>query len=78
MAARVENRRLVTYGVNPQAEVRAENITMGPDGARYDAPLERNLWERAPDGSPPDGILSPLDPAPYGIDPLNFIDVARA
>ena len=36
MAARVENRRLVTYGVNPQAEVRAENITMGPDGARFD------------------------------------------
>jgi UDP-N-acetylmuramate--alanine ligase len=43
MAARVENRRLVTYGVNPQAEVRAENISMGPDGARFDvviAPLE--------------------------------------
>jgi len=37
MASRVENRRLVTYGVNPQAEVRAENIRMGPDGARYDA-----------------------------------------
>jgi UDP-N-acetylmuramate--alanine ligase len=37
MAARVENRRLVTYGVNPQAEVRAENIAMGPDGARFDA-----------------------------------------
>ena len=37
MAARVENRRLVTYGVNPQAEVKAENITMGPDGAHYDA-----------------------------------------
>src|SRR6476620_4093637 len=36
MAARVENRRLVTYGVNPQAEVRAENITMGPDGAHFD------------------------------------------
>jgi UDP-N-acetylmuramate--alanine ligase len=36
MAARVENRRLVTYGVNPQAEVRAENISMGPDGARFD------------------------------------------
>jgi UDP-N-acetylmuramate--alanine ligase len=36
MAARVENRRLVTYGVNPQAEVRAGNITMGPDGARFD------------------------------------------
>ena len=53
-------------------------VLFGPDGARYDAPLERNLWERAPDGAPLDSILSPLDPAPYGIDPLNFIDVARA
>src|SRR5678816_2159676 len=35
MAARVENRRLVTYGVNPQAEVRAHNISMGPEGARF-------------------------------------------
>jgi UDP-N-acetylmuramate--alanine ligase len=40
MAARVENRRLVTYGVNPQAEVRAENIAMGPDGARFDVVLD--------------------------------------
>ena len=32
---RVENRRLVTYGVNPQAEVRAQNVSMGPDGARF-------------------------------------------
>lgn len=36
MAARVENRRLVTYGTNPQAEVRAENLTMGPDGCCFD------------------------------------------
>jgi UDP-N-acetylmuramate--alanine ligase len=35
MASQVENRRLVTYGVNPQAEVRAENIVMSPDGARF-------------------------------------------
>jgi len=35
MAARVENRRLVTYGVNPQAEVRAQNVSMGTDGARF-------------------------------------------
>jgi UDP-N-acetylmuramate--alanine ligase len=43
MASRVENRRLVAYGVNPQAEVRAEKIAMGPDGARFDvvlAPIE--------------------------------------
>jgi UDP-N-acetylmuramate--alanine ligase len=36
MAARVENRRLVSYGLNPQAEVRATHIAMGPDGARFD------------------------------------------
>ena len=35
MAARVENRRLVTYGFNPPAEVRAHNLSMGPDGARF-------------------------------------------
>ena len=43
MASRVENRRLVAYGVNPQAEVRAEKVAMGPDGARFDVvinPLE--------------------------------------
>jgi UDP-N-acetylmuramate--alanine ligase len=36
LAGRVENRRLVTYGINPQAEVRGLTIAMGPDGARFD------------------------------------------
>jgi UDP-N-acetylmuramate--alanine ligase len=36
MVAQVENRRLVTYGVNPQAEVRAVDLVMDPDGARFD------------------------------------------
>jgi UDP-N-acetylmuramate--alanine ligase len=40
MAARVENRRLVTYGVSPQAQVRVENISMGPDGSRFDVVIE--------------------------------------
>jgi UDP-N-acetylmuramate--alanine ligase len=39
MASRVENRRLVTYGINPQAEVRAEKISMGPDGSRFDVTI---------------------------------------
>jgi UDP-N-acetylmuramate--alanine ligase len=39
MASRVENRRLVAYGVNPQAEVRALNITMGPEGADFDVAI---------------------------------------
>src|SRR6185369_7167014 len=45
MASRVENRRLVTYGVNPQAEVRAENITQGPDGARFDVTIRPHEGE---------------------------------
>ncbi|MCC7268711.1 MAG: UDP-N-acetylmuramate--L-alanine ligase [Caulobacteraceae bacterium] len=43
LSARIENRRLVTYGTNPQAEVRVDNIVMGPDGAVFDvliSPLE--------------------------------------
>ena len=36
LAAHVQNRRLVTYGVSPQAEVRATRIDMGPEGADFD------------------------------------------
>jgi len=36
MAARVQNRRVIAYGTNPQAEVRADRISMGPDGSRFD------------------------------------------
>jgi UDP-N-acetylmuramate--alanine ligase len=39
MAAQVENRRLVTYGINPQADVRALNISLGPEGAAFDASI---------------------------------------
>jgi UDP-N-acetylmuramate--alanine ligase len=36
MAASVQNRRLVTYGVNPQAEVRAASVVMDTDGCLFD------------------------------------------
>jgi UDP-N-acetylmuramate--alanine ligase len=32
----VADRRIVTYGLNPQADVRATELTLGPDGAHYD------------------------------------------
>jgi UDP-N-acetylmuramate--alanine ligase len=47
MASRVENRRLVTYGFNPQAEVRAENLTMGPDGCRFDVVIRPHAPDQA-------------------------------
>ena len=34
--ARVSDRRIVTYGMNPQADVRAVNVKLGPEGARFD------------------------------------------
>jgi UDP-N-acetylmuramate--alanine ligase len=37
MAAKVENRRIIPYGTNPQAEVRAVRISMGASGAAFDA-----------------------------------------
>ena len=35
MIAGIENRRLISYGVSPQAEVRAVDVSMGPAGARF-------------------------------------------
>jgi len=40
MAASVENRRLVTYGVNPQAEVRALRVDMDQLGAEFDVCIQ--------------------------------------
>ncbi|ESQ79895.1 UDP-N-acetylmuramate--L-alanine ligase [Asticcacaulis sp. YBE204] len=36
LTAKVENRRLIPYGVSPQAEVRCTNIDFGPEGAVFD------------------------------------------
>ncbi|HEY1721858.1 MAG TPA: UDP-N-acetylmuramate--L-alanine ligase [Magnetospirillaceae bacterium] len=33
---RVPDRKIVTYGFNPQADVRATEVEIGPEGARYD------------------------------------------
>ena len=36
MIPRVSDRRIVTYGFSPQADVRAINIEPSPDGGRFD------------------------------------------
>ncbi|HYD30513.1 MAG TPA: UDP-N-acetylmuramate--L-alanine ligase [Azospirillaceae bacterium] len=36
MIPRVSDRRIVTYGFSPQADVRAVNVQLGTDGGRYD------------------------------------------
>ena len=53
-------------------------VLIGPDGIPFDVPLERNLWERSPDGAAADSVVGPVEPALYGIDPLNYVEVTRA
>jgi UDP-N-acetylmuramate--alanine ligase len=36
---RLSERRIVTYGMSPQADIRAVNVALGRDGARYDVVL---------------------------------------
>jgi UDP-N-acetylmuramate--alanine ligase len=73
MAARVENRRLVTYGTNPQAEVRALDISIGPDGASFDVLIA------FPDKEPAriDGLRIPLAGEHNVLNALAAIAVAR-
>ena len=36
MIPRVSDRKIVTYGFSPQADIRAENVEAGPDGVTFD------------------------------------------
>ena len=47
LVGRVADRRLITYGANPQADVRAENVTFEDGAARYDIVFR----ERGADGA---------------------------
>ena len=56
LVAAVENRRLVTYGTNPQAEVRVLNIVQSPEGSSFDIAV-------TPHDGPPvrfDGLKLPM------------------
>ena len=40
MIGQINDRRLITYGMSPQAEIRAINLRNGPDGAQFDVVVE--------------------------------------
>ena len=46
LVAGVDNRRLVTYGLNPQAMVRAENCDMRADGCGFDVVIQNGETTR--------------------------------
>ncbi len=43
MIAKLSERRILTYGLSPQADIRALNIRLGPDGSRFDAVISDRL-----------------------------------
>jgi UDP-N-acetylmuramate--alanine ligase len=45
MIPRVGDRRIVTYGFSPQADIRAVNIDTGPDGSTFDVEVSDRLGE---------------------------------
>lgn len=46
MIPRVPDRKIITYGYSPQADVRAVNVDMGPDGARFDVIISKRGEEK--------------------------------
>jgi len=48
-------------------------IVVSSGGERLETPFEINLWEASEDTPGPKTVTAPVDPAQYGIDPLNFL-----
>ncbi len=46
LIAKVPDRKIVTYGFSPQAQVRAANLRFGADGARYDVVVTDRVTEQ--------------------------------
>ncbi len=47
MIPRLSDRRVLTYGFSPQADIRAVDLRLGRDGARFDAVISDALSDRA-------------------------------
>jgi UDP-N-acetylmuramate--alanine ligase len=45
LISRLAERRIITYGLSPQADVRAVNVQSGPAGARYDVVIANRIHE---------------------------------
>ena len=56
MIGQVTDRRIVTYGMSPQAEVRGENVRQGPGGAQFDVFLST----RSGDQDKLEGVRLPM------------------
>ena len=48
-------------------------VIIGADAQKLVRPYDVNLWDTAADGSGPKAVVSPVDPATMGIDPLTYL-----
>ncbi|NNE58649.1 MAG: UDP-N-acetylmuramate--L-alanine ligase [Hellea sp.] len=73
LVSRIQDRRVITYGFNPQADVRAENLKLEPNGSRFDV-VFRNV-----DGIEDrwDGLFLPMAGKHNTQNVLSAIAVAR-
>ncbi len=60
LVASIDNRRLVTYGLNPQAMVRADNCDMGADGCRFDVVIQGQGLAALDEPTRIDGLHLPM------------------
>ena len=48
-------------------------LLFATDGSRLEVPVDVSLWEVDPESGMPSSVISPVDPAAHGIDPLDFM-----
>jgi putative nucleotidyltransferase with HDIG domain len=65
---------VVTHVHAPDPHRPRVRVLFSSDGTRLDLPYDRNLWEASSATGEMDSIETPVDPADYGIDPLNQLD----
>jgi hypothetical protein len=53
-------------------------VIVGADGQRLEAPHDVALWAEDNPDRPPPRIVTPVDPAEAGVDPLVYLDVEAA
>jgi UDP-N-acetylmuramate--alanine ligase len=75
LVGRITDRRVVTYGFNPQADVRAVNLAWEAGGARFDVVLAHE--GPAPDGTVIDQVLLPMHGEHNVSNALAAVAVAR-
>lgn len=47
LVAKVTDRKIITYGLNPQADVRASNLRLEADGSYFDVIFSEKNWQKA-------------------------------